>query len=944
MIKTYLVRCILLTSVVCSTVYGQLQWQKGGNNILGGPPTIGTDGTWNAPLDFLTLGNPRMHINEQLNFSTPYLGAGGVYLGWLNANYGGTYGPMGVGFKPEGYIGINTSTPRTRLHIAGPTTAGPGTGWRPWMSTGVYMNEQSNNMYVGMYKKGDNSASDAMVNWGDDGVGGLSPTNRLRINFTPSIGLLPGTPPIYDRDMEMMSYWANRRVGIGDFINFTNGPQRHLHIHNAFGGSDFIQITNTATIGGNLPPQNSGFHLGNANATASLIQYENNHIIAYTNIAGAAIGERMRITHIGAPGVNNPGGLATNQTKIGISLDPTAPVTSPLSLLHLGYNTAGAMDGWRPWMANGMFVSQASDNVFIGLKQENYLIPTINRFDAVINWGDDMIGAPPIAGLGPDNLRFIFTSFATSGDAASGTDGLEVARFSPNCANCPLNRPSFGIGNFAPSGPQGPGTPDYIDATLDVDGDANIREVMQNDNLNQVLVRDPLDHGKIYWRDANTITPGGSGGTITANNGLHMQTPTEVHLGGTLLYNTEIEQNGFILDLRNGGIQRQIFYPNGAVYQNTDNTAGYAHRMDVASDEGLFIVQTSSGTNIRSIQAVYDQLNSSASFVGERLGTTSYGFRSLMHSDNVNYGLHAVVQGTLATDNTAVFAAAGNASNTNTGVYCSAPIGTGNNAIIINGEGLQVAGGNNFSDSIIKTNVQPITNATQIIEQLHPKTFEFRYNDFPSINFDHDSHFGVIAQDVEDVLPTLVGSGTIPAVLDSNNNVIHPAQTIKTVVYEEFIPILIAGFNEQQQRINQQDSTIAAMQQQMNDMMAMITNCCAQGNNLQAPSNNNPQTINYQPNVHQRDVKLTDTYCVLGESSPNPFRDHTVINYELAETIQSAQIVFYNMVGQIIKVIEINERGLGRLNVYGEDLRSGMYSYSLIIDGNVCESKKMIKE
>jgi hypothetical protein len=70
----------------------------------------------------------------------------------------------------------------------------------------------------------------------------------------------------------------------------------------------------------------------------------------------------------------------------------------------------------------------------------------------------------------------------------------------------------------------------------------------------------------------------------------------------------------------------------------------------------------------------------------------------------------------------------------------------------------------------------------------------------------------------------------------------------------------------------------------------------------------------------------------------------TVINYTLSESIKSAQIVFYNTLGQVIKVLEIQDRGEEKLNVYAEDLRSGMYTYSLVVDGNVCESKKMIKE
>jgi len=56
---------------------------------------------------------------------------------------------------PNGFVGINTSDPRTQLHIQGIQICSGtlGSGWRPWMRTGVFMNEESNNMYVGMYQR-----------------------------------------------------------------------------------------------------------------------------------------------------------------------------------------------------------------------------------------------------------------------------------------------------------------------------------------------------------------------------------------------------------------------------------------------------------------------------------------------------------------------------------------------------------------------------------------------------------------------------------------------------------------------------------------------------------------------------------------------------------------------------------------------------------------------
>ncbi len=966
---------------------------------------VGWDATNGVnPLEFRTNNLFRMQINGNRPITAAYLGSGPGYFANMTVLYPGLMPNNVNGFMGLGFQGIPTPSPRSLFHIQGPLGAGLGTGWRPWMRTGTYTSENSNGMYVGMYAlpNGSPQTTDAVVNWSDD-AGANS--NQLRINFTASNFFISPGSNIYDIDREMASFWTNRRVGIGDFINFTNGPQRQLHLHDAFNNSNLMQFTNTSTIGGNTPPVQSGFHIGVANATANLIQFENTHMLFYTNIVAGAFGERMRITHIGAPGLFPVVGVGANTTRIGISYNPATPVTNPKSLLHLGYN-AGVADGWRPWMEQGVFNTRTTDHVYIGIKPEASIFG--DRNDAVIGWGDN---GGPYSPFGPENLRFIFSVVQTipgiGGNGQTGYNGQEAGRFTANCIGCPLDKPSFGIGDFAPSGPQGPGTAGYIEATLDVDGDANIRSVQNNNTLNQVLVRDPLDKGKVYWRDANTITPGGLG--VSADNALRMSTPVNVQWGqvagslppnsSQLIFDTEIPMNNFNIAFSKV-VASQDFRDNNVVIGTTNATVVPNARLEVIKD---LSIADPANVNPIGLRVENNDLNTGVGGAGD-----AYGIYSKMFADNKgniggyfwgtstnissngidigNIGLKAHADGGFSNrgvygssfgpagslfnmggyfqgdgpttaDNYGIKAEGVNGAiayggwfsayggTVNRAVYAEALVAPNSDALYVNGNATLVTGtATGFgSDSTMKTNFISINNATTLLNQLNPYTFNYRVNDFPTLNLDNDLHYGLVAQNVETVIPELVGTFNTPEETDSLGNIIIVSQTLKTVKYTEIIPILIAGFNEQQERIDEQDSTIAAMQQQMEDMMAMITNCCSQGNNLQAPNNNGNNT-NYVPNTHQTDVRLSDSYCVLGENSPNPFRDHTVINYNLAESIQSAQIVFYNTLGQVIKVVEVDQRGEGRLNVYGEDLRSGMYTYSLIIDGNVCETKKMIKE
>lgn len=971
-------------------------------------------------LDFRTNNTFRLRINEQLNFTPAYLGGGG-YVGWLNGNYTPLgYTPMGIGFKPEGFVGINTNTPRTMLHISGPSNFGNGTGYRPWMSTGTYYSEHSNNMYVGMYRRPFNSLGeptggpvDGVVNWGDD-IG--STGNRLRVIFTPTIAVLGGTPNAWDRDLEMMSYWGNRNIGIGDFINFTAGPQRHLHVHNAFGLNDFIQISTTGTIGGATAPLASGFHLGVATSTAQLIQYENNHLITYTNSAAGA-SERMRITHVGAPGVTMPG-VTANSTRIGIPLNPAITVSNPKSLIHLGFNGT-ATDGWRSWMEQGIFNSRASDHVYIGIKPE---IGFADKNDAVIGWGDN--DPAVVGGTGPDNLRFIFSKQQTvAGTTSNGRDGFngqEVARFTPACDACPINKPSFGIGDFAPSGPQGPGTPNYVDATLDVDGDVNIRSVQNNNGLDQVLVRDPADKGRVYWRDAATL---GAGGGVTADNGLSIQPAGNVQFGNDLgnitadLLNDRevnmVDNNIYFKGqaANNNGVLNAIglgynivipgtplrsklsvyegvgvvpyifgapniypsfqFFPGGANSQRgTEAISGI--NQDINTNAAIPILQAGVYGESSGNQAAQG-INAGGHFYATNAGSANLGVYGVARSSTTSIGGFFVSQNNPSTsgisigaygrslasdtratgvrgevfnpsptaDNYGVYGAANGPGALNIGVYGTTSGGAPNASfagyfdgdVFVNGptSGLGYVFA---SDQMFKTDIDSISNATSIINQLNPRQFYYDTTNAYNINFSSQKQYGFIAQEVETVLPELVSNITKPAERDSLGNVIIPSVTYKNLNYIELIAVMMKGMQEQQQTINN-------LTTQVNDLMAAVNNCCSQGNNINTPNINNNQN---QFNVTNIDVKLTDNDCVLNVNSPNPFRDNTTINYLIPETANFAQIIFYNSLGQAIKIVDIDEKGAGRLNVYGEDLRSGMYSYSLIIDGNVCETHKMIKQ
>ena len=54
--------------------------------------------------------------------------------------------------------------------------------------------------------------------------------------------------------------------------------------------------------------------------------------------------------------------------------------------------------------------------------------------------------------------------------------------------------------------------------------------------------------------------------------------------------------------------------------------------------------------------------------------------------------------------------------------------------------------------------------------------------------------------------------------------------------------------------------------------------------------------------------------------------------------------MLYDHSVRVIHEFDISHRGQGSLIVFGEDLSSGVYTYSLIIDGENHKTKRMVKQ
>ena len=211
------------------------------------------------------------------------------------------------------------------------------------------------------------------------------------------------------------------------------------------------------------------------------------------------------------------------------------------------------------------------------------------------------------------------------------------------------------------------------------------------------------------------------------------------------------------------------------------------------------------------------------------------------------------------------------------------------------------------SDYRLKTDIQDLQSATtNQIMNLRPVSYKFNPADTINYVYSADAkemqvrHYGLIAQEVQNILPDLVyenGDG------------------ILSINYIELIPLLISTLQEQQQQIA--------------DLQAQIAN----------NESENQRQLRIAPK--QNEASIIEQ-AVLYQNNPNPFSVETQIKYLLPQSTENATLYVYNMNGLQLAEYPISSFGEGSVVVSAGSLQAGMYLYSLVANGQIIDTKRMI--
>ena len=420
-----------------------------------------------------------------------------------------------------------------------------------------------------------------------------------------------------------------------------------------------------------------------------------------------------------------------------------------------------------------------------------------------------------------------------------------------------------------------------------------------------------------------SLVPTGSGDAsmylFDASNNNNIQilsNGTSYFNGGNIIIGNSTAQFNSALSVysANGSVQ------NGADFYNTSNSNNvYANVSADGTNNGQFLAWDNTGTRRLNLSA-----GSVSYFNGGNVGIGNahpMAQLDLVNStSNVQFsqGFSSVVNGTGNGVNYAIYASASGANAANYAGYFNGDVYT--------------TGSYLPSDANLKTNIDSTHLCSRLLCQLKPCTFNYN-SSYPSLNLPSGTCYGLIAQDVQNVFPQLVHTVVQPAQIDTAGDTLQKSVTFKTVNYTAFIPLLIKGYQDQQKKIDSLTNVLAGIQQ-------CVSTLCAQNG---TPGGHKKTSNPADSSTNVQNVTLSSmNSAMLYQNTPNPFSTGTKINYFLPEGTQEASMLFFDMYGNKIKEVSLQQTGMGALNITPDNLKDGVYSYSLVISGQVVDTKKMV--
>lgn len=336
------------------------------------------------------------------------------------------------------------------------------------------------------------------------------------------------------------------------------------------------------------------------------------------------------------------------------------------------------------------------------------------------------------------------------------------------------------------------------------------------------------------------------------------------------------------------------------------------------------------------------------------VGNTGVGTASLNQNTNGHYntaiGINTLAANVSGAYNTAIgyYADISSSGLINATAIGNGAIATSNNQIKLGNSSVTSIGGKVswtiISDGRVKSNIRQDVPGLDFIELLQPITYNVDpdvidellkvkkstngVDDPETLSIQAKNramqkkviHTGFIAQDVEKAAQTL-GYEFSGVDVPENDNSLYGLR------YAEFVVPLVKAVQE----LNDKNSNI---ENENVELKAQISNLQSQIDEL--------KQLMAGKTITGIDSGLKAPGALLEQNIPNPFNQSTTINYTLPDVYSNAQIVITDSMGKTLKQIPISNSG--SIEVETNFMDTGIYFYSLQVDGKLINTKKMVKK
>lgn len=198
------------------------------------------------------------------------------------------------------------------------------------------------------------------------------------------------------------------------------------------------------------------------------------------------------------------------------------------------------------------------------------------------------------------------------------------------------------------------------------------------------------------------------------------------------------------------------------------------------------------------------------------------------------------------------------------------------------------------SDKRFKQDEKILTGALEKLNTVRGVSYQFKKGEAASgRSFSEGTQFGFIAQDLQKTFPELVKENS---------------DGYLAVNYMGMVPVLVEAIKELKSEV---DNLKTQLQEKSAELKKPELNHVVAGASLE-------------------------------QNHPNPFGHETSIRYTLPDGSHSSALYIFDLTGKQVSVFKNLKAGKNELTISSAQLTPGLYHYSLVVNGIIIDTKKMI--